>query len=355
MKAMAQTANQHFPGGYGYGGPACPTSSSRFRPGILRVRLRADLRLPCSWPRSMRAGPCRSPSCSRRSPPCSAAWWRSGCGGCRSTSTARWLILLIGIAAKNAILIVEFAKDRLDSGERTDIREAAEAGARTRYRPVMMTAIALIFGVVPLVIASGARAARGDRSARRCSGACCWRRSSGSCSCPCCSMLWSCCHGGSSAWCAGASRSPRSSVPSQARQDHGSLHRPSRHAMAERERLGDVDPPHRRGAGQIGDGAGDAQHARVAARRQAEPVHRLLGEGQASGCSAIACGSASALSGGPVPARARPLHRPRPATRAATVALGSPAGARASSAAEAGCTSTTRSMRSSSGPLIRIW
>lgn len=68
------------------------------------------------------------------------------------------LVLLIGLAAKNAILIVEFAKDRLDAGG-TDILAAAEAGSRTRYRPVMMTALAFIIGVIPLVVATGAGAA----------------------------------------------------------------------------------------------------------------------------------------------------------------------------------------------------
>jgi multidrug efflux pump subunit AcrB len=67
------------------------------------------------------------------------------------------LVLLIGLAAKNAILIVEFAKDRLERGDVT-IREAAEEGARIRYRPVMMTALAFIIGVIPLVIATGAGA-----------------------------------------------------------------------------------------------------------------------------------------------------------------------------------------------------
>jgi multidrug efflux pump len=67
------------------------------------------------------------------------------------------LVLLIGLAAKNAILIVEFAKDRLERG-RVDVRQAADEGARTRYRPVMMTALAFIIGVVPLVIATGAGA-----------------------------------------------------------------------------------------------------------------------------------------------------------------------------------------------------
>jgi hydrophobe/amphiphile efflux-1 (HAE1) family protein len=67
------------------------------------------------------------------------------------------LVLLIGLAAKNAILIVEFSKDRLEEHGGT-IEAAAEEGARTRYRPVMMTALAFIIGVVPLVIATGAGA-----------------------------------------------------------------------------------------------------------------------------------------------------------------------------------------------------
>jgi multidrug efflux pump subunit AcrB len=67
------------------------------------------------------------------------------------------LVLLIGLSAKNAILIVEFSKDRLARGD-IDVVGAAEEGARTRYRPVMMTALAFIVGVIPLVVASGAGA-----------------------------------------------------------------------------------------------------------------------------------------------------------------------------------------------------
>jgi len=68
------------------------------------------------------------------------------------------LVLLIGVAAKNAILIVAFAKDRLE-GEEIDLAEAAEEGAVVRYRPVMMTALSFIIGVIPLMLATGAGAA----------------------------------------------------------------------------------------------------------------------------------------------------------------------------------------------------
>jgi len=67
------------------------------------------------------------------------------------------LVLLIGLAAKNAILIVSFSQERRKEDQST-VREAAENGARARYRPVMMTALAFIIGVVPLVIATGAGA-----------------------------------------------------------------------------------------------------------------------------------------------------------------------------------------------------
>jgi multidrug efflux pump subunit AcrB len=67
------------------------------------------------------------------------------------------LVLLIGVSAKNNILIVEFAKDRMEQ-EKVPPRQAAEEGARIRYRPVMMTALAFIIGVVPLMIATGAGA-----------------------------------------------------------------------------------------------------------------------------------------------------------------------------------------------------
>ncbi|MGD9944078.1 MAG: efflux RND transporter permease subunit [Burkholderiaceae bacterium] len=67
------------------------------------------------------------------------------------------LVVLIGLAAKNAILIVEFAQQALLAGK-TPI-EAALQAARLRFRPIVMTSLAFVLGVVPLVLASGAGAA----------------------------------------------------------------------------------------------------------------------------------------------------------------------------------------------------
>lgn len=66
------------------------------------------------------------------------------------------LVMLIGLSAKNSILIVEFAKLEYDSGK--DLIEAALSGARLRLRPILMTSFAFILGCVPLAIASGSGA-----------------------------------------------------------------------------------------------------------------------------------------------------------------------------------------------------
>jgi len=66
------------------------------------------------------------------------------------------MVMLIGLAAKNAILIVEFCKDEYEKGK--ELLEATLAGARLRIRPILMTAFAFILGCVPLWIATGSGA-----------------------------------------------------------------------------------------------------------------------------------------------------------------------------------------------------
>ncbi|MGA2408355.1 MAG: efflux RND transporter permease subunit [Bacteroidales bacterium] len=71
------------------------------------------------------------------------------------------LIMLIGLLSKNAILIVEFASSRREQG--MSVTKAATEGAKARLRPIIMTSLAFIFGVMPLMIATGA-GANGNRS-----------------------------------------------------------------------------------------------------------------------------------------------------------------------------------------------
>lgn len=63
------------------------------------------------------------------------------------------LVMLVGLAAKNAILIVEFAKVQVDAGE--DLVKAAVHAAQLRFRPILMTSLAFVLGMLPMVLASG--------------------------------------------------------------------------------------------------------------------------------------------------------------------------------------------------------
>jgi HAE1 family hydrophobic/amphiphilic exporter-1 len=64
------------------------------------------------------------------------------------------LVMLIAMAAKNAILIVEFAKNKFDEG--MSLFDAAITSAKLRFRPILMTAFSFILGIFPLILASGA-------------------------------------------------------------------------------------------------------------------------------------------------------------------------------------------------------
>ena len=66
------------------------------------------------------------------------------------------IVLLLGLSAKNAILIVEYAMDYRKAGE--TIRQAALDAGRIRFRPIMMTALAFVLGVMPMLFATGAGA-----------------------------------------------------------------------------------------------------------------------------------------------------------------------------------------------------
>jgi HAE1 family hydrophobic/amphiphilic exporter-1 len=66
-------------------------------------------------------------------------------------------VLIVALASKNAILVVEFARELRASGK--DVLEAAAEAAQRRLRPILMTSFAFILGVFPLVIAEGAGAA----------------------------------------------------------------------------------------------------------------------------------------------------------------------------------------------------
>ena len=66
------------------------------------------------------------------------------------------LVAIIGLAAKNAILIVEFAKERVDMG--MDVIKATIEAVKLRLRPIIMTSLAFILGIVPLMFSAGAGA-----------------------------------------------------------------------------------------------------------------------------------------------------------------------------------------------------
>ena len=140
-------------------GPAPPTRRSRRR--VTRAPSSASRRCWCSssWPRSTKAGRFRLRCCSRCRWECSARW---PAVYLRSYPydiyTQIGIVTLIGLAAKNAILIVEFAKESHEHGK--SVRDAAIEAAHLRLRPILMTSFAFILGVLPLVLAIGRKLRR---------------------------------------------------------------------------------------------------------------------------------------------------------------------------------------------------
>jgi multidrug efflux pump len=79
------------------------------------------------------------------------------------------MLVLIGLASKNGILIVEFVQQQYAEGKELPV--AAEEASRIRFRPTIMTSLAFTLGILPLVLATGQAPRCGNRWARRCSAA----------------------------------------------------------------------------------------------------------------------------------------------------------------------------------------
>lgn len=92
-----------------------------------------------------------------RSPVESPCDHRTGIAATTIAKVGRLPVTLIGLAAKNAILIVEFAAQRMRKG--ATVFEAAVEGARLRFRPIIMTSLAFVLGVLPLAVSTGAGSA----------------------------------------------------------------------------------------------------------------------------------------------------------------------------------------------------
>ena len=113
----------------------------------------------------MKAGRFPSPCCSACRSAFSARSWRVWLVGLENNVYVQiGIVALMGLAAKNAILIVEFAKEEHEK-KGMGLLDAAMEGAKLRFRPIMMTAFAFILGVVPLVDCQR-RGRRGPRQHR---------------------------------------------------------------------------------------------------------------------------------------------------------------------------------------------
>ena len=128
------------------------------RAGAAADRLLAAGGVPVRWRRCTRAGRSRSRCCWWCRSACSARCWASTLRGMPNDVYFKvGLITIIGLSAKNAILIIEFAKDLHAQGK--GLVEATLEACHLRFRPILMTSLAFILGVMPLALATGAGSA----------------------------------------------------------------------------------------------------------------------------------------------------------------------------------------------------
>ena len=173
MKALEETFAQTMPAEMGYDYSGISFQEKKAQEGVssgVIFGVLAAIRIPDSGGPLRKLDACPSAFCSvrrsRSSAPsrscgCAAPCWgtccrRTWCKSRRDVYSQIGLVMLIGLSAKNAILIVEFAKDEFEKGR--PLADAALEGARLRLRPILMTSFAFILGCVPLWIATGAGA-----------------------------------------------------------------------------------------------------------------------------------------------------------------------------------------------------